>query len=746
MLLYLRKKFFGSKPYPRIALTSYAGGPSWEIIPLNAINSGYHKKNKNQENLLSFIKKRNYSTKIKRINNNKKISQCNNDSNKKGKINLTAIFYFFDISRLYLIKKESFQKYSLIIFFIIAVLFGGSLYQILFISEIDLSVYYSTWSIIPSLCMVYLICRNRDCLIKFSIKSVYMIINLALLSLILGLVLYIVANYLFFDFYTLSFNESFDLSKKIIGGFLTLKITYYFINKIYHLKNKPNKLCEEFLRLILFLMVLAFFYQVVFVIFGAVFLVINAIDLDKIQWEIKNKNNSVQSELKIENKSLNHHFNKYYPIIIKGEGLYLTTEYGSKIFDACSGAAVSNIGYGNPYVIDSIHEKYKSGTHYLASSFWKDKDVSKLQEFLVNSTHGALSKVFLTGSGSDATEAALKLARQYFYDQDPETSRNTIISRAGSYHGNTIGALSVSEFKIRQEPYKDILLEKVEHVSSCYSYRQQLEGESNVEFVARKVDELEKMFQKIGPEKVMAFILEPVSGAALGCVPAVPGYIEAMKLVCHKYGALLILDEVMCGMGRTGFSHAWQIEGVAPDILIIGKGLGAGYHPIAAILVAQSVWEVLKTEQFIHGLTFDAVPVGAVAALKVQEIIEKDFLLDNVKNQGDYLGERLTKELGNHPNVGDIRGKGLFWGLEFVKNKETKEPFDSKLGVSHKIVHLAKSPEFNMTFYPGTGTVDGVNGDHIIIAPPFIVKEQDIDHIVKVVSAVIDRVFKEINK
>ena len=366
----------------------------------------------------------------------------------------------------------------------------------------------------------------------------------------------------------------------------------------------------------------------------------------------------------------------------------------------------------------------------------------KLQDFLVNSTHGVLSKVFLTGSGSDATEAALKLARQYFYDQDPDTLRNTIISREGSYHGNTIGALSVSELKIRQEPYKDILLEKVEHVSSCYSYRQQLEGESNAEFVARKVDELEKMFQKIGPEKVMAFILEPVSGAALGCVPAVPGYIEAMKEVCHKHGALLILDEVMCGMGRTGFSHAWQIEGVAPDILIIGKGLGAGYHPIAAILVAQSVWEVLKTEQFIHGLTFDAVPVGAVAALKVQQIIEDDSLLDNVKNQGDYLGERLKEELGNHPNVGNIRGIGLFWGIEFVENKETKEPFDSKLGVSHQIVHLAKSPEFNMTFYPGTGTVDGVNGDHIIIAPPFIVKEQDIDHIVKVVSAVIDRIFK----
>ena len=352
----------------------------------------------------------------------------------------------------------------------------------------------------------------------------------------------------------------------------------------------------------------------------------------------------------------------------------------------------------------------------------------------------------MTGSGSDAVDAALKLARQYFFDQDHETQRKYIISRDRSYHGNTIGGLSVSEFESRQAPYKDILVKNVEHVSSCYDYRQLLDGESNADFVARKVDELEKTFQKIGPEKVMAFIAEPVSGAALGCVSAVPGYLEAMKEVCHKYGALLILDEVMCGMGRTGVYHAWQIEGVLPDILIIGKGLAAGYHPVAAVLVAPNVWGALQTEQFIHGLTFDAVPVGAVAALKVQQIILDNKLLDNVKKQGDYLGKNLKAKLSGHPNVGDIRGQGLFWAIEFVKDTETKEPFNSKLGVSQQIVDLAKSPKFNMTFYPGAGTVDGVNGDHIIIAPPFIVREDDIDYIVKVVSAVIEIIFKEINK
>ena len=244
----------------------------------------------------------------------------------------------------------------------------------------------------------------------------------------------------------------------------------------------------------------------------------------------------------------------------------------------------------------------------------------------------------------------------------------------------------------------------------------------------------------------MALILEPVSGAALGCVKAVPGYLEAMKKVCDKYGILLILDEVMCGMGRTGNYYAWQDSEVEPDIVIIGKGLAAGYFPLSAILVSSKVCEKLKSEQFIHGLTFDAMPTGAVAALKVHQIIKEEDLLSNVKKVGDYLGKTLKAKLSNHKNVGDIRGEGFFWGVEFVKDKITKEPFDSKLGVSREIVDLAKSPEFNMTFYPGTGTVDGVNGDHIIIAPPFIVTEQDVDHIVKVVSAVIDRIFNEINK
>lgn len=318
-----------------------------------------------------------------------------------------------------------------------------------------------------------------------------------------------------------------------------------------------------------------------------------------------------------------------------------------------------------------------------------------------------------------------------------------IISCNKCYHGNTLGALSVSSFESRQEPYKDILMKNVEHVSSNYPYRQQMEGESNEDFVARKVDELEQTIQGLGPKNVMCFIVEPHSGSTLGCVPAVPGYLKAMQDVCHKYDIIFILDEVMCGVGRTGPLYVGLSQGVVPDILIIGKGLGAGYFPVSAVLAHPDVWKALDP-QFIHGLTHDGNPVAAVVAIKSLEIIQK--LLPNVSKQGAYLEKNLKAALTDHPNVGDIRGDGLFWGIEFVKDKITKEPFDPKQGVSEKIVALARSPEFNLLIYPGKGCVDGYRGDHIIIMPPFTVTEQDIEFIVEVVLKVINRVLNEIDK
>lgn len=440
--------------------------------------------------------------------------------------------------------------------------------------------------------------------------------------------------------------------------------------------------------------------------------------------------------------SFHRNLHKVYSKILQGKGNYLFTSDGNKVFDAASGAAVSCLGHGNERVIQAIYKQLNTtGTPYLASSFWASDIVEELCKELIIGTDNKMARVYLTGSGSEAMEAAIKLARQYFYEKDEQTPRVNFIAREGSYHGNTIGALSVSGFPARRAPYQPFLMENVHHISPCYPYRQRLDGESDSEFVARKADELEAKFQELGPNTVIAFILEPVVGAALGCVPFVPGYLKAMRDVCHKHGALFILDEVMCGMGRTGTLHAWQAEDVVPDIQTNAKGLGAGYQPIAAMMISEKVVKVLKERsgQFVHGLTYQAMPVQAAAALEVQRIIRNDELMKNVSKLGTQLGELLKNALGDHPNVGDIRGRGLFWGLEFVKDKRTKEPLDPKQGIAQKILESALSN--NITVYPGTGCVDGLRGDHIILAPPYIVTEQDIKHIVRIVSKVIEEVF-----
>jgi adenosylmethionine-8-amino-7-oxononanoate aminotransferase len=340
-------------------------------------------------------------------------------------------------------------------------------------------------------------------------------------------------------------------------------------------------------------------------------------------------------------------------------------------------------------------------------------------------------------------EATVKMSRQFFYEHDKNTPRINFIARQHSYHGNTIGALGISGHVARRAPYEPFLMDNVHHVSPCNAYRQRLEGESDADFVAKKAAELEAKFQELGPETVIGFICEPIVGAALGCVPPVPGYLHAMKEICHKHGALFILDEVMSGMGRSGTLHAWQHEDVVPDLQTIGKGLGAGYQPIAAVIIAHKVVDALSngTGQFIHGQTYQGMPVQAAAALEVQKIKREKNMMKNVKAQGAYLEERLKALLGHHPNVGDIRGRGLFWGIEFVKDKNTKEPFDVKMGIAQKISDTAISPPHNMTLYPGTGTCDGVNGDHVIIAPTYIITREDVEHIAKVTSDVVHEVF-----
>lgn len=442
-----------------------------------------------------------------------------------------------------------------------------------------------------------------------------------------------------------------------------------------------------------------------------------------------------------------------YGVISKAEGNFLyPDDDGHPVFDACGGAAVSCLGYSNKQVIEAMKIQIDK-ICYAASTTWDTTAGQKLFDLIIEGTDNKMAGVYFFASGSEAMEAAIKMSIQYFSEKGPEEeARVNFISRHGSYHGNTLGALAVSGFKARRKIYERHL-KPVEFVSPCYPYRQQGENVTDEAFVQSKVEELEAAFRKLGEKTVVAFIAEPIVGAALGVVPYVPGYLEAMKAVCEKHGALLILDEVMCGMGRTGDLHAWQATGVVPDIQTIGKALAGGYQPIAAMLTSHKVANVLKRNdaRAIHGTTFQGTPLQAATAFEVQKVIQEKELLKNVKKQGKLLGELLNKELKDHPNVGDIRGRGLLWGLEFVKDKNTKAPFDPSEGVAQNICDVMIS-ELHMTVYPNPSILKDntdpkdksePNGDTIIIAPAYNVDEENIRAIVYSVAHALKRVFRK---
>ncbi|KAL6822394.1 pyridoxal phosphate-dependent transferase [Trichoderma camerunense] len=434
--------------------------------------------------------------------------------------------------------------------------------------------------------------------------------------------------------------------------------------------------------------------------------------------------------------------------IVSSSGFYIQFDDGRKILDATGGAAVSCIGHGDQRVIDAITAQAKT-LDYCHSMFYSCPSAEDLCQQLIRSTNGQMAKAFIVCSGSEAMEAAMKLCRQYFLELPiPEPNRTRFIARRESYHGTTLGALSVGCHVGRRAVYEPILMQNISHVSPCNAYRNRLDSESTAEYVARLAKELDDEFQRVGPQNVCAFIAEPVVGAALGCVPAVEGYFKAMKSICDKYGALLVLDEVMCGIGRTGTMHAWEFEGVVPDIQTIGKGLGGGYAPIAGLLVGHRVIETLEngSGRFSHGQTYQAHPISCAAAAEVQRIIQKEDLVHNASFMGKYLGSLLKEKLGHHRYVGDIRGRGLFWGLEFVKDKDSKTPFDRELDIG-MLVHqkgLGLSGNSGILLYPGNGTVDGNVGDHILIAPPYNVTMVDIDLIVDLTVMAIEAAFEDV--
>lgn len=412
---------------------------------------------------------------------------------------------------------------------------------------------------------------------------------------------------------------------------------------------------------------------------------------------------------------------------------HITLQNGQKILDACGGAAVACIGHGNQEVVAAMAAQ-ASTVAYVHTLSYTTSSAEDLATLLVGNKPGGLSKAFFVGSGSEAMDGTMKLARQYFYERN-EPSRQHFIARRQGYHGNTWGSMSLSNNVSRLIPYHDVLLKNVSHISPCYPYQYQNAGESDEQYVHRLATELDEEFQRVGTENVIAFVAETVGGATSGCITAVPGYFAAMKAVCRKYGALFILDEVMCGMGRTGSLMAWEQEqgDASPDLMTIGKALGGGYAPIAGILVHEDIIASLDRGSgcYNHGHTYQAHPMTCAAALTVQRIIQRENLVQRCAEMGQILEKELKASLADEEHVGNIRGRGLFWAVEFVKDKDTKTPFDPSLKFGPAVQRQAL--EYGVNVYPGAGSIDGVRGDHILIAPPYTILEDEIKTTVETV-------------
>jgi adenosylmethionine-8-amino-7-oxononanoate aminotransferase len=445
-----------------------------------------------------------------------------------------------------------------------------------------------------------------------------------------------------------------------------------------------------------------------------------------------------------ESKVLHRSLKEQPKKVVKANGSYLYLENGQKILDATGGAAVACLGHNHAEVQEAITAQMNKFS-YCHSLFFSSDVGEDLCRFLVDSTNGNMSKAFIVSSGSEAIEAAVKMARQYFLELSPsQPKRHRFIARKESYHGTTLGALAIGGHLARRSLYEPMLSPHVSHVSACNVYRGMKSDETDFEYISRLQQELDDEFRRVGPDTVCAFVMEPVVGAALGCVPAPNGYIRAMKSICDKYGALLILDEVMCGMGRCGTLHAWMEEGIVPDLQTIGKGLGGGFAPVAGLLLGHRVVDVLRngTGAFVHGQTYQGHPIACAAALAVQRFIQKELLVERVHRLGPVLASLLYESLQDHCHVGNIRGRGFFWGIELVKDKTSKIPFDPSEGVAMGIHDLGIRDPHNVSIFPGTGTVDGRVGDHVLIAPAYNIGEQELNDLAGRVARVIREYFE----
>ena len=427
--------------------------------------------------------------------------------------------------------------------------------------------------------------------------------------------------------------------------------------------------------------------------------------------------------------------NNTVPLAMSAEGCFIVDSDGRRYFDGSGGAAISSLGHSNARVVTAVQDQVAK-LAFAHTSFFTSEPAEELANLLIKNAPGTLDKVYFVSGGSEAIEAALKLARQY-HVENGQPERRHFISRRQSYHGNTLGALAVGGNEWRRQQFSPLLF-NVSHIAPCYEYANRNGDESSFDYGQRVAQELEDEILQLGSETVIAFIAEPVVGATLGAVPAVDGYFDRVRKICDKYGILLILDEVMCGMGRTGHLFACEVDNVTPDILCIAKGLGAGYQPIGAMLCSASVYQTIENGSgfFQHGHSYLGHPVAVAAALAVvKELLNKN-LIDRSKVMGDKLENALFSKLGQNPHVGDIRGRGLFRGVELVNDRATKMPFDPARNIAAKV--KAAAFDLGLLCYPMAGTRDGRYGDHVLLAPPFILEDTHIDLIVDTLSKAID--------
>ena len=423
------------------------------------------------------------------------------------------------------------------------------------------------------------------------------------------------------------------------------------------------------------------------------------------------------------------------PVAVTGQGVYLTDASGKQYLDACGGAAVSCLGHGHPAVAAAMHAQIDR-LAYAHTSFFTSEPAEALADQLARTAPAGMEHVYFVSGGSEAVEAALKMARQYFVEIG-QPGRSVFIARRQSYHGNTLGALAVGGNAPRRRQYAPLLIDAT-HVAPCYAYRDQRSDESPETYGARLAAELDEAISACGDQRVIAFIAETVGGATAGAVPPVPGYFKAVREVCDRHGVLLILDEVMCGMGRTGTLHACEQESVVPDLMTIAKGLGGGYQPIGALLANKRIVDAMSAGSgyFQHGHTYLGHAVACAAALAVQQVIERDGLLANVRARGQSFAARMAGRFAGHPHVGDIRGRGLFFAVELVHDRHSKAPFAPAAQLHARIKRECMAR--GLMTYPMGGTIDGVAGDHILLAPPFIVEEVHLEIIVDRLHAAID--------